>query len=152
MARIAASFHKPIECPDKSEVVSSTFKIKQVGLIVPHWVKVSIYFVNNLGNFIPASQLFVQQQTGNNYGKWVIFPLLSKQWDIRRETGECITKYEMIGLCGGLQSLAPLERSYESDARRLWSHTEHENRFALLILPKVWLLIFVQPFYSSWNE
>ena len=35
---------------------------------------------------------------------------------ICRETGECNTKYEMIGLCGGLQSLAPLERSYESDA------------------------------------
>ena len=41
MARIAASFHKPVEFPDKLEVVSSTFKIKQVGHMVPHWDKVS---------------------------------------------------------------------------------------------------------------
>lgn len=43
MARIAASLHKPMEWPDKLEMVPSTFKIKQVRRIAPHWVKVSWY-------------------------------------------------------------------------------------------------------------
>ena len=41
MGKMAASSHRPMEWPHKLETVPSTFKIKQVRRIAPHWVKVS---------------------------------------------------------------------------------------------------------------